>query len=59
MEDKIYIGLLSELAKEPTEDSMMQCIIEQSNKWGPLGYDIASGKVDEGKVDELWAIKQK
>lgn len=57
-EGEIYFGNLSNmvLTKE-TEEEQDEEFTRIGKEWGNKGYAITSGKISEGKVDELWAIK--
>jgi hypothetical protein len=60
MEEKILIGSLYELViKNRNEDEQDDEFMKIAKHWHDKGYNIASGKVSEGKVDELWALKIK
>lgn len=55
---EILIGSLYELViKDRTEEEQDAEFMKIAKTWHEKGYNIASGKVSEGKVDELWAIK--
>lgn len=57
-EEEILIGSLYELViKDKTEEEQDAEFMKIAEYWHNKGYNIASGKVSEGKVDELWAIK--
>jgi hypothetical protein len=57
--EKILIGSLYELViKGRTEDEQDVEFMRIGKHWHDMGYDITSGKVSEGKVDELWAVKR-
>lgn len=56
--DDILIGSLYELVlKNRTEEEQDLEFMRLAKEWGDKGYNLASGKVNEGKVDELWAVK--
>ena len=58
MEDKILIGSLYEIVLKNREEKDQDVeFIRLAEEWKSKGYYLASGKVSEGKVDELWAIK--
>ena len=60
MEEKILIGSLYELViKNRNEEEQDAEFMKIAKHWDDKGYYIASGKVSEGKVDELWALKIK
>lgn len=55
----ILIGSLYELVlKGRTEDEQDVEFMKIAKEWSDKGYDLASGKVSEGKADELWALKR-
>lgn len=58
-EGEIYFGNLSNmvLTKE-TEEEQDKEFMRIAKVWSDKGYNIASGKISEGRTDELWAIKQ-
>lgn len=59
MED-ILIGSLYDLViNGRTEEEADIEFMRIAKEWQDKGYNIASGKVSEGKVDELWALKIK
>jgi adenine phosphoribosyltransferase len=59
MED-ILIGSLYDLViNGRTEEEADIEFMRIATEWSVKGYTIASGKVSEGKVDELWALKNK
>lgn len=58
--EEILIGSLYELViKDRTEEEQDTEFMRIGKHWHDMGYNIASGKVSEGKVDELWALKIK
>ena len=58
--EKILIGSMSELViKGRNEEEQDAEFMKIHKHWQDKGYNIASGKVSDGKVDELWAIKIK
>lgn len=56
--EEILIGSLFELViKDRSEEEQNDEFQKIGKYWHEKGYDVMSGKVDEGKVDELWAVK--
>ena len=56
-ENKIFLGYLSELVlKGRTEEEQDNELLRIGKEWNDKGYKICSGKIKDGKVDELWAI---
>jgi len=58
IKEEILIGSLYELVlKDKNEKEQDDEFMKIAKYWHDKGYSIASGKVNEGKVDELWAVK--
>ena len=58
--EEILIGSLYELViKDRNEEEQEAEFMRIGKYWHDKGYNIASGKVSDGKVGELWAVKIK
>ncbi len=58
--EEILIGSLYELViKDRNEEEQDAEFMRIGKYWHDKGYNIASGKVSDGKVGELWAVKIK
>jgi hypothetical protein len=57
--EEIFLGYFSEVFKDcKSEEELDAAFLALGKKWHDQGYFVASGKVSEGKVDELWAVPQ-
>lgn len=57
-EERKFIGLMTDLVLiHETEEEQDQAMMDLALEWSKKGYTICSGNVLEGKVNEIWAIK--
>ena len=55
--EEILIGSLYELViKDRSEEEAHYEFMSLAKYWHDKGYNVCSGKVSDGKVDELWAV---
>lgn len=56
--EEVYLGEMNELFGELTQEESSVKLKLLATQWSGKGYMIATGKISENKMNELWAIKK-